>query len=481
MVRSEPAFTPRCCTRVLQVARGRLVRWWILANRTSQLEATLQAVPRLDYRLIPLDQAWAQLRSRSPALQRQGRTAQQLHVQDLADLPAFEGLERLVVLGDAGPASLDVMPLWHQQPACSNTTLLTGCDRGRSAGTVAPMGASLTRPAGPVVVLLQNARAMRQSAARGADDDAGGTECFTEGGQQQQQQQQQQQPQRRQAEFAASGVVALDDALQELSMLLDAGISHLRSRFVPPSPPLLPLAPAAPVGETSTPQLVGPPHPSSRRAVGSRSLLTGAPALIAELQGDSEEERVGQITPLKRTDYSREQRLAALTVAARKREFSLPPPLATSVLPPALPPLPLPLNVLRQRMGAKGGPQAPSLPPPVPMGKQCAPEQHSTCGCAGGTCECDLYPDYSPHPAPSSPSRQSSTADDEDERTVVPPLRRLQFFNSNFKSRLPLPPSSSPSRHTSSKRGRSLKERRTGPSLRVLCYCRCPSRDDLFG
>ena len=40
-------------------------------EEASQLDATLQAVPRLDYRLIPLDQAWAQLRSRSPALQRQ--------------------------------------------------------------------------------------------------------------------------------------------------------------------------------------------------------------------------------------------------------------------------------------------------------------------------------------------------------------------------------------------------------------------------
>merc|ERR1712146_92341 len=120
---------------------------------------------------------------------------------------------------------------------------------------------------------------------------------------------------------------------------------------------------------------------------------------------------------------------------------------------------------------------APSLPPPLPMGKQCAPDDHATCGCSGGICECDLYPDYSPqHLAPSSPSRRSNAPRYEDERTVVPPLRRLQFFNSNFKSHTSMPPS--PARH-SSKHSRALKERRTGPSLRVLCYCRCPVVENL--
>lgn len=275
-----------------------------------------------------------------------------------------------------------------------------------------------------------------------------------------------------------SGAAAPDDALGPLTSSFATAMAYLGvsvARRYPPEPS----APAAPLGERSTPQVVGPPHPS--RAVGSRSLLVGGPALVTELDG--EEEQSGREMPIqlvKRID-SREQRLAALTAAARKREYTLPPPLSASVLPPALPPLPLPLSVLRQRMGANAGSQAPSLPPPVPMGEQCSPERHTTCGCEGGSCECDLYPDYLPRTAPSSPSRQARTSpDDDDQRTVVPPLRRLQFFNSNFKSNARSPPSSTPAWHPM-KRGRALKERRTVPSLRVLCYCRCPSRDDPFG
>lgn len=155
-------------------------------------------------------------------------------------------------------------------------------------------------------------------------------------------------------------------------------------------------------------------------------------------------------------------------------QLKLPPPLPSrTVLPPALPPLPLPLNVLQQRLGAR----SPSLPPPLPMGKQCAPERHTACGCVGGTCECDLYPDYSHSMAYAStspmraPTRTNSGDDGvgDDERAVVPPLRALQFFNSNFGS---ASPSSTPKR---AKRGRSLKDHATAPSLQVLCYCRCPS------
>jgi len=243
------------------------------------------------------------------------------------------------------------------------------------------------------------------------------------------------------------------------------------------SPAAPPLAPAAPLGDSASPHVVGPPHPSAHHAVGSRSLLTGGPVLAIDVDDAKDEEDEEDEVAQRAEDAARRERLAAL---ARSRGHTLPPPITSSVLPPALPPLPLPLSVLQQRKGRAGDlapslpalPRSPSLPPPLPMGRQCFPEQQNTCSCKGGSCECDLYPDYSPrHPAPSAPTRQESDWDDEVERAVVPPVRRLQFFNSNFKSKAPSPPAKR------SRRGRAMKEQRTGPSLRVLCYCRCPSRD----
>merc|ERR1712216_224353 len=101
-------------------------------------------------------------------------------------------------------------------------------------------------------------------------------------------------------------------------------------------------------------------------------------------------------------------------------------------------------------------------------------DHHEACGCAGGTCECDLYPDYSEHRSHGVGSSASGTSRDDsggdaDEREVVPPLRALQFFNSNFGSTWP------PKSPRHAKRGRALKERKSSPSLRVLCYCRCPA------
>ena len=90
-----------------QVQQGGSVRWWILSNRTSQLDVALRALPRLDYQLIGLDEARAHLRSRTPALRRQPST-QPLRAMDLADLPQFEGLERLVVLGAPPPPPLQL-------------------------------------------------------------------------------------------------------------------------------------------------------------------------------------------------------------------------------------------------------------------------------------------------------------------------------------------------------------------------------------
>ena len=95
---SRPCAGSRGRRLSAQVRRGRPVRWWILANRTSQLDVTLRALPRPDYQVIALDEARAQLRSASPALRRQPST-QPLRAVDLVDLPQFEGLERLVVLG----------------------------------------------------------------------------------------------------------------------------------------------------------------------------------------------------------------------------------------------------------------------------------------------------------------------------------------------------------------------------------------------
>ena len=240
------------------------------------------------------------------------------------------------------------------------------------------------------------------------------------------------------------------------------------------------------------------------------------------------------------------KRAAALSPSAKAhlplppRRFSLPPPLPSAYfagLPPALPPLPAPLSSLLVRPHAKGAssrhsaaprPSAtparleerlhalpPPLPPPGRIGAQCFPERASECAaaCDGGTCECDLYPDY----VEGQPAELGDLMDDLDEgwslaadthgrpRHATPPARHTLFFNSNFRGgSLPpsthrkhaSPPDTAPrplSGHRDDHKAPPRKTRRLGearadeatasrksaPSLRLLCSCACPAQSPL--
>lgn len=204
------------------------------------------------------------------------------------------------------------------------------------------------------------------------------------------------------------------------------------------------------------------PRASGLRPTGSRTLLSGKSTVDASAEkGNREVDDNTYVSPTSPSE-PRDSRFAALLALRQSKDGLL---LSSTKLPPALPPLPLPVKQLRQRLAARGGSAAPSLPPPLPLGQQCLPDQHSSCDCLDGRCECDLYPDYSEAQSRSSSAQRVSN----DEGVIVPPLRRLQFFNSNFKSRQS---QSGSMQHPT--RGRKLKDSRGGPSLRVLCFCRCP-------
>jgi len=431
------------------VRRGVPVRWWILSNATSQLDATLRTTrPRLDYQLIPLDEAWAQLRARSRPYHRSqhGR----LDALDLAELPAFGDLERLVVLGGADSSKVDVELLWEQRPPSGNAFVQRPCAQAMPGETLQRVAADNTdsaigSPHGPAVVFLRRWRARRRAPA---DDDA--TECVEGRG-------------FFSALWSSAAIFAgeaVDRAFSTISPERAAG--HLSGSTPPPS---------SAVPAERHPELASAAEhsdASETRAPGARKLLR------------AEDEDVDVLAAIEDvlTPPSRAQPVRHTPSSIRNQlphaPAQLPPPLPSSrVLPPTLPPLPLPLNVLRQRLEAQGHARSPSLPPPLP-GQQCSPDHEDVCSCSGGTCECDLYPDYSQTSAGASVTaarrRRAGEGASDDEQLVVPPVRALQFFNSNFG----FSPPASPRR---SKRGRALKEHQDAPSLRVLCYCRCPPSD----
>jgi len=253
---------------------------------------------------------------------------------------------------------------------------------------------------------------------------------------------------------------AMLDGLMHASTSLELPVNMMQKALLASSAPQPPLMERSPPPVTP---LTGAPH----RAAGKRSLLSTSNSVVT-VEGREDDDPLERQQEPSWAEDAREQRFSALMALRKTARNPLPPPIR-SVLPPVLPPLPLPLKVLRQNMAGNGVVNAPSLPPPLPLGKQCLPEQQSTCACSGGSCECDLYPDYSPASAPG----RRPPENDEEEHAFVPPLRRLQFFNSNFKSGR----QHTDAKHSAS-RSRELKEHRTGPLLRVLCYCRCPSHGE---
>jgi len=109
-------------------------------------------------------------------------------------------------------------------------------------------------------------------------------------------------------------------------------------------------------------------------------------------------------------------------------------PAASLPLPLPLPSLPLPVDVLRRRkLNAPIGREPvlpPSLPPPLPLGKQCA-NTSDTCPCRRGRCECDLY-SLVRHVSPAHGPLVDSPLG-----TGHSGSRRLLFFNEKLSLRLP--------------------------------------------
>lgn len=405
------------------VTRGRPVRWWIVSNRTNQMDSVLHSIPRLDYKVIPLEEAWAQARKRHGTTQRQYQI-QSLRLQDVAELPVFEALDRLIVMGDSYISTLDAATLWRSRSVHHRTLVTLGCDdrhpdpNTNGASVLSRMSVQQLPPS---VLHLPALRAMRAERAdfRSVPDDA----------------------------------IQCRESAPHVWSKVSATLAHLMDHFVGAASNL-----SFSASVTSSATHAGDGSGGTTR--GSRSLLSGLPAV-------HQQSRPVDDVPI--GSPAHDKRFAALLALRRPTSRALPPPLRGN-LPPALPPLPLPLKVLRQQKSLTIA-RAPSLPPPLPLGEQCMPDSDSSCGCVDGKCECDLYPDYSQRRESMAESnRLADGSEDPDENMIVPPLRRLQFFNSNFKPGR----QQKPSRQLSS-RTRMLQQRRSGPPLRVLCYCKCPT------
>jgi len=264
---------------------------------------------------------------------------------------------------------------------------------------------------------------------------------------------------------------------------LVADLPHLLAlgRSMPTSVECLP----ATTPPTRHPPIAQAPTPSG---VAARHLLsiTTDDSDLEELEGDDEMEGASQPAGV------------SLRLEQPPRRVALPPPVPSAYfagLPPALPPLPSPLESLlreRQRLESKLHALPPPLPPPVLLGAQCSPSTASTCesACDGGTCECDLYPDYSEaglrDDRPQDTSHAQLKHQPARSHRVTPPSRHTLFFNSDFKGSASLPPASrsaSPpdtvphrSHHSSRRSRRRLTEdKKSGPALHLLCHCVCPS------
>lgn len=327
----------------------------------------------------------------------------------MCSVDAAVNLRTKLLTGDHSRASTehDIMDLWHQSPASDSTLVIKNCDGdGREMSGLSERDDRLPQIA-PALLLLRSWRAQRASSTDG------GIEC--------------------------SGPHLLT-RLDHVVPRAQEAVSWLYGV----------VAPEAKREDSHTTEALSSTESShTHHTPGSRSLLSvDGEAVMLDYVGTASEP----------SDTS-----------TRKRSPNS--PTQSTKLPPALPPLPLPLSLLRQHLGS-GGAQSPSLPPPLALGKQCIPETSNSCGCQGGQCECDLYPDYSSQrlslATSSTPSADVSLVDEE--KAIVPPLRRLQFFNSEFKS----------SRHKSNSKPsgshyRALREKGSdGPSLRVMCFCRCP-------
>jgi len=409
---------------------------------------------------------------------REGTRTAMGHTTVMDEADAMARLDKLLLLGERDVAASDeLLSLWLQQPA-PGAVLAAPCKPPGGGSSTGATG-------GPLLVHVAEWRAMRTApdasppvpqhpASLGRQMDTWRA--------------------RRQMSIERDQSQQLGDA-----RLPAEDVSRYGAALVADLPPLLAVSRITPTAVDCLPATTSSPQPPTSVGGISRRLLSISFSDMSDSNVDDLEELEGDDEP----DADIGQHLGGVSEELKQppRQFTLPPPVPSayfSGLPPALPPLPSPLDSLlreRQRLESKLHALPPPLPPPVLLGAQCSPSTASSCAsvCDGGTCECDLYPDYSESAhglRDDRPHGNTQLAEREHlHQGVKPPARHTLFFNSDFKgssslpatSRAASPPDTAPRHHRTARhlRRRLAEDKMTGPALHLLCHCACPSASPL--